>query len=179
MTKILLVDDSKFLRMATERALGRAGYSVMTADESEKAIELAKNETPDVILLNMLLPGMTGPDVLKSLKKDPSTATIPVIAFTGLSHKNEGRLRQDGACAYLGKIYPRIGQRLRYVTECIGCHSAGVGDGSSRCRPGAWNYSRVGRLTVFDRGASLRGQPRRLSLHDFFITEVTGRCFRR
>jgi CheY-like chemotaxis protein len=103
MTKILLVDDSKFLRMATERALARAGYRVITADEGGRAIELAKKETPDVILLDMLLPGMTGPDVLKSLKKDPGTAAIPVIAFTGLSHKNEGRLRQDGACAYLEK----------------------------------------------------------------------------
>jgi CheY-like chemotaxis protein len=103
MTKILLVDDSKFLRMATERALARAGYMVATADEGGKAIELAKNETPDVILLDMLLPGMTGPDVLKSLKRNPSTAAIPVIAFTGLSHKNEARLRQDGACAYLEK----------------------------------------------------------------------------
>ena len=103
MTKILLVDDSKFLRMATERALARAGYTVMTADEGEKAIQSAKNERPDVILLDMLLPGMTGPDVLKSLKKDPNTAAIPVIAFTGLSHKNEARLRKDGACAYLDK----------------------------------------------------------------------------
>jgi CheY-like chemotaxis protein len=103
MTKILLVDDSKFLRMASERALARAGYSVITADEGGKAVELAKKETPDVILLDMLLPGMTGPDVLKSLKKDPSTAGIPVIAFTGLSNKNEGRLRKDGACAYLEK----------------------------------------------------------------------------
>jgi CheY-like chemotaxis protein len=103
MTNILLVDDSKFLRMATERALARAGYSVITADDRGKAIELAKREMPDVILLDMLLPGMTGPDVLKSLKKDPSTAAIPVIAFTGLSHKNEGRLRQDGACACLEK----------------------------------------------------------------------------
>jgi CheY-like chemotaxis protein len=103
MTKILLVDDSKFLRMASERALSRAGYSVITADEGGKAVELAKKETPDVILLDMLLPGMTGPDVLKSLKKDPSTAGIPVIAFTGLSNKNEGRLRKDGACAYLEK----------------------------------------------------------------------------
>ena len=103
MTKILLVDDSKFLRMAAERALSRAGYSVITADEGGKAVELAKKDAPDVILLDMLLPGMTGPDVLKSLKKDPSTAGIPVIAFTALSQKNEGRLRKDGVCAFLEK----------------------------------------------------------------------------
>jgi len=103
MTKILLVDDSKFLRMATERALARAGYSVSTANDGAKAIELAKNEKPDVILLDMLLPGMTGPEVLKALKKDAHTAEIPVVAFTGLSQKNAMRLQRDGACAFLEK----------------------------------------------------------------------------
>jgi len=103
MTKILLVDDSKFLRMATERALARAGYIVSTANDGAQAIERAKSEKPDVILLDMLLPGMTGPDVLKVLKKDASTAGIPVVAFTGLSQKNAVRLQQDGACAFLEK----------------------------------------------------------------------------
>ena len=103
MTKILLVDDSKFLRMATERALARAGYVVSTASDGAKAIELARNDKPDVILLDMLLPGMTGPDVLKVLKKDAGTAGIPVVAFTGLSQKNALRLQQDGACAFLEK----------------------------------------------------------------------------
>lgn len=103
MTKILLVDDSKFLRMATERALVRAGYIVSTANDGTKAIEAAKNEKPDVILLDMLLPGMTGPDVLKALKKDGGTAGIPVVAFTALSQKNAVRLQQDGACAFLEK----------------------------------------------------------------------------
>ena len=82
MTKILLVDDSKFLRMATERALARAGYSVITAEEGGKAIDLAKKEMPDVILLDMLLPGMTGPGVLKSLKKG---RTEPAPTWRNLS----------------------------------------------------------------------------------------------
>jgi CheY-like chemotaxis protein len=103
MTKILLVDDSKFLRMATERALARAGYVVITASDGPKAIELAKSDKPDVILLDMLLPGMTGPDVLKALKKDSEAAGIPVVAFTGLSQKNLMRLQKDGACAFLEK----------------------------------------------------------------------------
>ena len=103
MTKILLVDDSKFLRMATERALARAGYAVKTATDGEQAIRLAQGEKPDLILLDMLLPGMTGPDVLKALKKDPRTVDIPVVAFTGLSQKNAARLQKDGACAFLDK----------------------------------------------------------------------------
>jgi CheY-like chemotaxis protein len=103
MTKILLVEDSKFLRLATERALARAGYKVFAAGDGESAIAVAREERPDLILLDMLLPKMTGPEVLKALKKDPVTAEINVVVFTGLSHKNAVRLQQDGACAFLEK----------------------------------------------------------------------------
>jgi CheY-like chemotaxis protein len=103
MTKILVVDDSKFLRLATERALSRAGYQVSTAIDGEDALKIAREEKPDVILLDMLLPKMTGPDVLKALKNDPATAGIAVVAFTGLSQKNAVRLEQDGAYAFLDK----------------------------------------------------------------------------
>jgi CheY-like chemotaxis protein len=103
MTKILLVDDSKFLRLATERALSRAGYEVSVAQDGENALEIARERQPDVILLDMLLPKMSGPDVLKALKKDPTTAGIAVVVFTGLSGKNAGRLEQDGAFAFMEK----------------------------------------------------------------------------
>jgi len=103
MTKILLVDDSKFLRLATERALARAGYEVSTATDGEQALAIAREKKPDVILLDMLLPKMTGPDVLKALKKDPATAEIAVVVLTGLSQKNAARLQEDGACAFLEK----------------------------------------------------------------------------
>jgi CheY-like chemotaxis protein len=103
MTKILLVEDSKFLRIATERALARAGYEVRTAADGQEALALAGEGKPDLILLDMLLPKMTGPDVLKALKKDPATSGIAVVAFTGLSQRNAVRLQQDGACAFLDK----------------------------------------------------------------------------
>jgi CheY-like chemotaxis protein len=103
MTKILLVEDSKFLRLATERALARAGYEVSTAADGEHGLQLAREKRPDVILLDMLLPKITGPDVLKALKMDPATSGIAVVALTGLSSKNAMRLKQDGACAFLEK----------------------------------------------------------------------------
>ncbi len=102
-TKILLVDDSKFLRLATERALARAGYEVLSAADGEEAVEMAGKTLPDVILLDMLLPKMTGPDVLKALKKNPATEQIAVVVLTGLSQKNAIRLQKDGAVAYLEK----------------------------------------------------------------------------
>jgi CheY-like chemotaxis protein len=103
MMKILLADDSKFLRMATERALARAGYTVVTACDGEQVLTLARTAAPDLILLDMILPKMSGLDVLKMLKKTKETAEIPVVVLTGLSPKNADRLHQDGAFAFLAK----------------------------------------------------------------------------
>src|SRR6202042_1161384 len=103
MTTILLAEDSKFLRIATERALLRAGYSVSTASDGEQALQMARTNPPDLILLDMLLPKMTGPDVLKALKKEPATAKIPVVVLSGLSNKNASKLAADGAIAFLEK----------------------------------------------------------------------------
>jgi CheY-like chemotaxis protein len=100
---ILLVEDSKFLRLATERALGRAGYQVCSAVDGDEALLLARRNLPDLILLDMLLPKLSGPDVLKALKQDPATKSIPVVVMTGMSQKNAARLQQDGAAAFLEK----------------------------------------------------------------------------
>lgn len=102
-TKILLVEDSKFMRLAVGRAMERSGYEVVTALDGEEVFALAREHRPDLILLDMLLPKMTGPEVLRTLKKDPETAQIAVVAFTGLSQKNAVRLQQDGAFAFLEK----------------------------------------------------------------------------
>jgi CheY-like chemotaxis protein len=103
MIKILLVEDSKFLRLATERALARAGYEMSSACDGEEALQVAREKLPDLILLDMLLPKMSGPDVLKALKQDALTKAIPVIVITGMSQKNAARLQQDGAAGFLEK----------------------------------------------------------------------------
>src|SRR5579864_2577386 len=103
MTKILLVEDSKFLRLATERALVHAGYEVSSAGDGEQALVMAREKLPDLILLDMLLPKMGGPEVLRALKKDRATAEIPVVVLTGLSQKNAERLQEDGADGFLEK----------------------------------------------------------------------------
>lgn len=103
MLKILLVEDSKFLRFATERALTRAGYDVTTAADGDEALSQACEKLPDLILLDMLLPKMSGPDVLKALKLNPATKAIPVVVLTGMSQKNASRLQDEGALAFLEK----------------------------------------------------------------------------
>jgi CheY-like chemotaxis protein len=101
--KILLVEDSKFLRLATERALARAGYEVCSAADGEEALRTAQMKLPDLILLDMLLPKMSGLDVLKALKKDASTKAIPVVVISGMTEKNAARLQADGAMGFLEK----------------------------------------------------------------------------
>jgi CheY-like chemotaxis protein len=103
MKSILLVEDSKFLRVATERTLSRAGYQVTTASDGEEALRMAIKDVPDVVLLDMLLPKLAGLEVLHELKHNPATANIPVIVLSCLSNKNEEKLKSDGATAYFEK----------------------------------------------------------------------------
>jgi CheY-like chemotaxis protein len=101
--KVLLVDDSKFLRMANECVLCKAGYQVSTAADGEEALRVANDKLPDIILLDMMLPKISGPEVLKTLKANPATKDIPVIVLTSLSQKNEEKLLHEGAAAYFEK----------------------------------------------------------------------------
>jgi CheY-like chemotaxis protein len=103
MTKILVVEDSKFLRLATARALMRAGYAVSSAADGDTALRMAQERLPDLILLDMLLPKMSGLDVLKALKKDTLTKEIAVVVISGMSQKNATRLQEDGAAGFLEK----------------------------------------------------------------------------
>jgi len=117
--KILLVEDSKFLRIATERALVRAGYIVCSAQDGEQAIQMARERLPDLILLDMLLPKTSGHDVLRALKKEIVTAHIPVVVLTGLSIKNAERLRADGAFAFLEKSSLELDKGARVLLAML------------------------------------------------------------
>jgi CheY-like chemotaxis protein len=101
--KILLIEDSRFLRIAIERVLTRAGHSVTGVADGREGLHAAHTGSPELILLDMMLPGLDGTGVLKGLKQDSSTAQIPVIVLTGLSQKNEAKLKGAGAAAYIEK----------------------------------------------------------------------------
>ncbi len=110
MKTILLVEDSKFLRMATERALITAGYEVISAGDGERALVLAREHAPSLVLLDVMLPKMSGLDVVKALKKDPTTASIPVMMLTGLSQKNATQMEKDGASSFFEKSDSMLGK---------------------------------------------------------------------
>jgi CheY-like chemotaxis protein len=100
---ILLVDDSRLMRIANERTLVRAGYHVVTASDGEEALLIASARIPDLIILDMLLPKLGGHEVLQSLRRNPLTASIPVIVMSSLPQKNEAKLLKAGATAYVEK----------------------------------------------------------------------------
>jgi len=120
MTKILLIEDSKFVRLATERALTRAGYGMVSAGDGEEGLRLAREERPDLILLDMLLPKMSGPEVLRELKKDSMTTAIPVVVISGLAQKNAARLQADGASVYLEKSALELDKGSEKLLAAVG-----------------------------------------------------------
>jgi len=82
MPKILLVEDNEMNRDMLSRRLQRKGYSVVTAEDGEKGLSLARSETPDLILMDISLPVMGGWEVTRLLKANESTRHIPIIALT-------------------------------------------------------------------------------------------------
>jgi CheY-like chemotaxis protein len=100
---ILLVEDSRFLRVASERTLLKAGYEVVCASDGEAALLTARERIPNLILLDMMLPKLDGLGVLRALKQDPQTTSIPVIVLTGLGKQNEWKLKKEGAVAFFTK----------------------------------------------------------------------------
>ncbi|HWZ83999.1 MAG TPA: response regulator [Terriglobales bacterium] len=132
-SKVLLVEDSKFLRLANERVLTKAGYRVTVAPDGEEALRVARKELPDVILLDMMLPKLSGPEVLRKLKESPATSSIPVIVLTSLSQRNEEKLIQEGAAAYfeksaldLDKNSDRLAATVESVLHRISLQKRGV-----------------------------------------------------
>ena len=89
--------------MASERALLNAGYSVIHAKDGDEGLRAARENIPDLILLDMMLPKLSGLDVLRALKGDVLVKHIPVIVLSGLGKANESKLLTEGAAAFIVK----------------------------------------------------------------------------
>jgi CheY-like chemotaxis protein len=102
-TTVLLVEDNQVQRLANERILHKVGYEVLYARDGEAALSLTREKIPDLVLLDMLLPKLGGREVILAMKKDPRTAQIPVLVYSGLPQANEVKLREEGAAGYFAK----------------------------------------------------------------------------
>jgi len=102
---VLVVDDDRATRELISRGLVREGFRAITAATGEEALRLARSQRPDVISLDVLMPGMDGWTVLRSLKADPLTASIPVVMVSMLDDQEIGFAL--GAADYLTKPFDR------------------------------------------------------------------------
>jgi two-component system, OmpR family, alkaline phosphatase synthesis response regulator PhoP len=118
--RILLAEDDRFLRKSAGAMLLRQGFIVMAAEDGEEALRLARTESPDLILLDVILPKMQGFDVLRALKSDPHTSPIPVIILSNLGQESDSvAAREMGALDYwvksnlaLEELAMRVGQAI-------------------------------------------------------------------
>jgi DNA-binding response OmpR family regulator len=98
--KILVIEDSRLLRMANERALMRAGHEVISASDGQEGLRLAMEEKPDLVILDLISPKLPGREVLRELRGNPDTASIPVMIVSSLSQANDQKLLDEGATSY-------------------------------------------------------------------------------
>lgn len=102
--KIVLADDEKFIAIAYKDGLTRAGYTVVVAQDGEEALAKIKAEMPDLVLLDLIMPKMTGFEVLKAVKEDPALKNIPVMILSNLSQTTDAaEAKQLGADEFLVK----------------------------------------------------------------------------
>jgi len=118
--KILIVEDDKFLRELISKKLKDEGYQLAQAIDGEEGVVKAKEVSPDLILLDLILPGIDGFEVLSRIKKDSSVSSIPVIILSNLGQKEEiERGIKLGAIDFLIKAHFTPGEIIEKIKEIL------------------------------------------------------------
>ena len=112
MEKILVVDDEEDVRQIMKSILSKEGYEVMIAKDADEALNLAKTNKPDLIILDYLMSGLNGVELCRALKKDNATKPIPVIMVTAYPGEKEESL-SAGAVDFITKPVDKIDLMLR------------------------------------------------------------------
>ncbi|MFH1419823.1 MAG: response regulator [Planctomycetota bacterium] len=114
--RILVVDDTPTNVLVLRKSLEKAGYAVLTADDGFKAVEIATQQLPDLILLDVMMPGRDGLEVCTLLKAQKDTAAIPVVFVTGVSETDRIlKAFSAGGCDYITKPF-KTGEVLARVS---------------------------------------------------------------
>jgi len=106
--RILLAEDDRILRKAGEVSLRKKGYEVIAAVDGEDALAKTRDQKPDLILLDVMMPKMHGFDVLSALKSDSSVRDIPVIMLTNRGNSKRVEINQAIQNILAGQSYTRM-----------------------------------------------------------------------
>jgi len=117
---ILIIEDDKFLRELIAQKLTKEGYKMSEAVDGEEGIKKVKEEKPDLVLLDLILPGIDGFEVLSKMKDDPSLSQIPVIILSNLGQKDDvERGLKLGAVDYLIKAHFTPGEIIEKIKNVL------------------------------------------------------------
>jgi len=117
---ILIIEDDKFLRELIAQKLSKEDYGVSEAIDGEEGLSKVKEEKPDLILLDLILPGIDGFEVLSQIKKDPALSLIPVIILSNLGQKEDvEKGRKLGAVDYLIKAHFTPGEIIEKIKNVL------------------------------------------------------------
>jgi len=118
---VLLVEDDKFLRELLVRKLEAVGFKVSTAVDGREALKKVKEELPELVLLDLVLPGVDGFDILKQIKEDSETSKIPVIILSNLGQREEvEKGLKLGADDYLIKAHFTPDEIISKISSVLG-----------------------------------------------------------
>jgi DNA-binding response OmpR family regulator len=123
MTKILIAEDERDIRDLVAFTLRFAGYEVITAANGEEAVEMAPKENPDLILMDVRMPRMTGYDACRILKANPAMKDIPVVFLSAKGQESEIQIGLEvGAEEYLLKPFApdQLAERVRAILAKFG-----------------------------------------------------------
>lgn len=123
MAKILIAEDEPDIRELVAFTLRFGGYEVVTASNGEEAVQLARRENPDLILLDVRMPRMTGYDACREIKADPNLKTTPVVFLSAKGQENEIQAGiESGAEEYLLKPFApdQLTQRVKAILAKFG-----------------------------------------------------------
>jgi CheY-like chemotaxis protein len=98
MSRILIVEDNEMNRDMLSRRLRRRGHEIIAAEDGLQGVEAAGRERPDLVLMDMSLPGIDGWEATRRLKADPDTAAIPVIALTAHAMAGDRERAMEAGC---------------------------------------------------------------------------------
>lgn len=120
MPTILIIEDEKSIQKLAKANLTASGYQVLVADNGEEGLRLAQVERPDLVLLDLMLPGMSGWDVLISIRLSQKLRKIPVVVMTAVVPDGEEyRIRGMRTAGYLVKPFT-VDELLDKVKEVLG-----------------------------------------------------------
>jgi len=162
---ILIVEDEKDIVKMLEYNLGKEGFKILSARDGETALELVGKEHPDLILLDLMLPGIDGLEVCKALKEEKRTTLIPIIMLTAKSQESDKVIGLElGADDYMTKpfspreLIARIKAVLRRIKE----------------KDNLPEVFKIGELTIdFSKiRASIKGKPAELTAKEFELLKA-------